>query len=1072
MVDSITSPKRRRTDGGPATADAVAQSDLALQVFRRNRQNRWMASTVIQPAAAGNSARETNATAAAPNGIASNGVRPGGSAQGMNVQGSSTKESNQEAARWESVLTAAVAADGRSAPVVDVAFPYVAPPITAGATAQIGRKSLEPQAGTATARQGLPSPAPSEGDSIQSPLPIDGSMPAPTAAPRRGPERPRNEFATALRRSGSPTVRQILPADPARNGQSQNNAHSRRVSSGSGPAVRNPSRLQTQTNAPSPLQSAQSHPFRPGAPSPALTGRPTIIQRPSNANAHYATGGQPPVFVPLITQYPLEAKKHFVQLFNVPALLGIVDFRSHQLALADPDGTLYRSDQGRLNLLKQAVEQQDSFYVVLSQLYCLRTTSPSSLPQAVSQMIVREDSWKQLEALLCPNESLLPSNVAWFAAFPSPIMTIYSSEHPAFKSAYETQVRAVAECLIKLPQQWQAMTEESIAREAPPLAQDMAERLSLHSPILQNTVFRAIARFYFARAELSNSEDGIETLMRLHHLDQTQYAQGIRRTAVQKSNAYLAYRLLFSTWKRYDAWAKRHIERQNDPNYQFRDQPLIPFQIPAESLAAFGLQVPPSQNMPPSQTLSGQNMVPGQPQQYHPQQQHGHPVQQREASTSVQSVNLTLPQQSHAIQHNTPALAQQQQVLPRPAMQGGPAHTTQPQQSAKLPLPRLSRLLPSATDPARPQPTHPDSVRSALHQAHLRDPILIAAKVGEKTPKLYRQVDHVCLTPTRIHRHRPTQLLTFKVDDDPATTVPKQTPGGVGTLSREMITETTKQYRLRCGRIDTDTGFPTLSSWLETDNIWPDTVWFNLNGVPLDARKKLQHGRYLPIDLTHLVRLGSNELQITVNRTSKDTTPFDYAVAVERVGVSSHETLLSKIPTIPESESLASLKQSLSGPTPTPTTTDAPADDDDIQLISNSLTIKLLDPFSGTRIFTTPVRGALCLHRDPFDLDIYLSTREPRNRSPETPSAVDTWRCPICRRDARPEMLVVDGFLVGVRRDLEARGVAGGCRAIVVDAQGEWRVKAEEMKGVRSGSLEREERGKDGKGPVEVIELD
>ncbi|KAK1072235.1 hypothetical protein LTR74_002809 [Friedmanniomyces endolithicus] len=1052
MVDSITSTKRRRTDSGLATAEAVAHSDLALQVFRRNRQNRWMASTVIQPAAVSGSALQTNATAAALNGVASGNARLGGFAQATtgSVQGMSTNESDQEAALWASMLTAAVAADGRSAPTVDYESPNIAQPITAGATAQTSRKSLEAQAGTATARQGLPSPEPSEGDSIQSPLRIDGSMPAPTAAPRRGPERPRNDPITALSRSGSPTVRQILSADPAREGPSHNSAHSRCVSSGSGPAVRNASRLQTQANAPSPLQTTQSHNLTPGAPLPALSGRPTILQHLSNANAHYATAGQPPVFVPPTLHSPLAAKKHFVQLFNIPALLEQIDFRLHQLALADPDGTMYRSDQGRLNLLKQAIELQDSFYVVLSQLFCLRTTSSSSLPQAVSPMVVRENSWKQLEALLCPNESLLASNVAWFAAFPSPIMTIYSSEHPAYKSAYETQVRAVAESLIKLPQQWQTMTEESITREAPPLVQDMMERLSLHSPILQNTVFRAIARFYFARAELSNSEDGIETLMRLHQLDQAQYAQGTRRSPKQKSNAYLAYRLLFSTWRRYDALAKRHTERQNDPSYQFRGQPLLPFQIPAESLAVFGLQVLPSQNTPPSQAPSGRDMAPGQaqPQQHqqYQQQQHAHPVQQRQVSMGVQPANPTMPQQSHITQQNASAFAQQQVWL-RPAMPGGPAHITQPQPSANLPLPRLSRLLPSAMDPARPQPTHPDSTRSALHQAHLRDPILIAAKVGEETPKLYRQVDY--------------------------------TPGGTGTLPREMITESTKQYRLRCGRIDIDAGFPTLSSWLETDNIWPDTVWFNFNGVPLDPRKKLQHGRYLPIDLTYLVRTGSNELKITVNRTSKDTTPFDYAVAVERVGISSHETLVSKIRTISEEDSLASLKQSLSRPTPLGTS-DAAAttDDDDIVLISNSLTIKLLDPFSGTRIFDTPVRGALCLHRDPFDLEVYLSTREPRNRSPETPSAVDTWRCPICRKDARPEMLVVDGFLVGVRKELEGRGavegrgVVEGCRAIVVDAEGEWRIKAEERKGVRSGSLEREERVLAGKGRVEVIELD
>ncbi|TKA60904.1 hypothetical protein B0A55_12794 [Friedmanniomyces simplex] len=764
----------------------------------------------------------------------------------------------------------------------------------------------------------------------------------------------------------------------------------------------------------------------------------------------------------------------------MPALLEQIEARLHQLALADSDGTKYRGDQGRLNLLKEAVRLQDSFYMVLSQLFCLRTTSPSSLPQAVSHVVISEVSWRQLEALLCSNESLLAPNVAWFAEFPSPIMNIYSSEHPGFKAAYEAQVRAVADYLIKLPQQWHAMTEASIIRQAPPLTEDMVEQLSLHSPILQNTAFRAIARMYFAAVHLSNMEDGIQALVQLHRADQTQYAQGMRRSVAQKNNAYLAYRLLFNRWKQHDEWAKRHAERQHDPTYEFRGQPLIPFQIPLESLAAFGLQVLSSRNTPISQAQ------PQEQQQHQQPHAHAHPVRQRQGSISEQPPNPLPPQQLSMAQQSAHALASGQAWFRNAAHgsplqvphttattpQGGTARTPQPRSSLNPPIPQTTRLLPGANDGARPQPTHPDSTRSALHQAHLRDPTLVAAKVGAEIPKLYRQVETVCLSPTRIHEKRPTQLLTFELGDDCVATLPKQAVDDSGAPPRETLTEASREYRLRCCKIDLKMSFPNLSSWVEADNIWPDTVYFDFNGEPLDPRRKLQHGRYLPVDLTHLVQPGSNELKVTVNRTTTDMTPFDYAVAVEMVGAISHETLVSTLRTIPAKESLASMQQSLNGPSASDSNDE---DDDDVKMISNSLTIKLFDPFSGNKIFDTPVRGELCLHRDPFDLDVFLSTREPRGHGAETPSAVDTWRCPICRKDVRPNILVQDGFLMEVRRELEAKGLLGTSRAIVVSADGTWRVKEEERKGVRSASLERAERArvvKVAKPPPVVIELD
>jgi hypothetical protein len=57
----------------------------------------------------------------------------------------------------------------------------------------------------------------------------------------------------------------------------------------------------------------------------------------------------------------------------------------------------------------------------------------------------------------------------------------------------------------------------------------------------------------------------------------------------------------------------------------------------------------------------------------------------------------------------------------------------------------------------------------------------------------------------------------------------------------------------------------------------------------------------------------------------------------------------------------------------------------------------------------------------------------------------------------RPQTLLVDGFLVEVRKELERKGMLT-TRAIVVEGDGRWTAKEEEKSGVRSESPERDER--------------
>jgi hypothetical protein len=95
-------------------------------------------------------------------------------------------------------------------------------------------------------------------------------------------------------------------------------------------------------------------------------------------------------------------------------------------------------------------------------------------------------------------------------------------------------------------------------------------------------------------------------------------------------------------------------------------------------------------------------------------------------------------------------------------------------------------------------------------------------------------------------------------------------------------------------------------------------------------------------------------------------------------------------------------------------------DNDDAEV--SSLTISLLDPFLADRIWDIPVRGTDCRHTECFDLEIFLSQCKPREE-PGYPSMPDCWRCPICRGDARPQKLMIDGFLSHIRGELAHRSL-------------------------------------------------
>ncbi|KAK4555766.1 hypothetical protein LTR86_006986 [Recurvomyces mirabilis] len=1040
------SPKRRRTEMAPATNESIAQANAMMRAMTGNKQNRWMMGESVLTGGQPWTGREGHSTLG---GGGEGGSGAAAASGGPGIGGQQTSN----AVGQDGEAAGSMAAPDVGSTLVEYESPYDTSTSAqaASTTIQTGRKSLDPRSRTPAGGQGLPSPAPSEENNVNSPLISNVSVATSAhtqSQPRRGPGRPRKDVIQTPAATISPTTAQARPmwAAPARRVTSTSASLQGRspgvqlqANAPSGPVPRRSPSTQLQVNAPSPLQRQQSSTLMHSIPSNASPRMvSTRYGQQSPQLPVFVPPGQSTSFLPNPAAVPTQT---FAQYFDVNMLCQAIATQIQRLHNLDPSGANTRNDVARLTLLRDAVVQNDSFYLVLSQLFCLNSKpgGQKELPQSIRG--VGRESWRRLGSLLCDNNSLVPPSINWFAEFPVPVMDVYSTQLEGFRAAYEIQVAHVCTFLSELPKEWDKLVNASIKRLAPPLVQDMAGSLSLYSPILQTTAFRAIARTFWSQSKSPQQESGIETLVSLHQQDQARY-----------------YRGLFWSPENKQAATSAPASGAGMPHYH----------IPSDVLQIFGMQ--------PAFAATYPNPNPAPPA----------PADRRQPSGSVNAPSLFSfsPQQQQFLMDQNVAALQNQQAWLSNASSGGRTRQSQsgptPVLPSQLPAPPLQHnprcVLPRFNDCPRAQPTHPDSAKSALHQAHLSSPILSAADVVGVKPKLYRYVEDCALGPEHLDKDMPMQAFTFNLRDDCVDRLPHTISGGTNRQRpTQSLLESSKQYRLRCCQIDMKTGFPTLSSWTEADNTWPENVMFDLNGTPLETRRKLQHGRYLPIDVSHLIHPGTNTLTVVNIRLAIDTSDFNYALGIEVVGVTSHESLVSNVKMLSAEESLKAIKLSLSAPPDT-------ADDDELMISSSTLTLKLFDPISGSQIFARPVRGENCRHRDPFDLEIFLSqTQTPKNSASGAPSTVDTWRCPICRKDVRPQTLIEDGFLVEVRGVLEKEGRLG-TRAIVVETDGRWRVKAEEKTGVRSRSLEREEgvgvgvgvveRAKLKKADVVVIELD
>ncbi|KGO68770.1 Zinc finger, MIZ-type [Penicillium expansum] len=330
-----------------------------------------------------------------------------------------------------------------------------------------------------------------------------------------------------------------------------------------------------------------------------------------------------------------------------------------------------------------------------------------------------------------------------------------------------------------------------------------------------------------------------------------------------------------------------------------------------------------------------------------------------------------------------------------------------------------------------PMMVNPNPTRLGLHLVDIRDPMKKLVKLdpdgNEIETDLFTYLNTFIVQPTVVDIDQPIYTWNFSFTHDERQKFPHIVRGKESQYSVWTFRPGCRTIRLRCIRLPGSPNTVTEKTWSTTSTFWPSVFYITVNGKELYVRRKVHNGKDLPLDITEYLKEGENCIRLDLILGQDECKTSKFVFGVEVMEVAEFDQVLTLIKSVSAADSRAAIKKRLSPIT----------DDDDLAVVTDNLTIDLVDPFMA-RIFDVPVRSRHCSHHECFDRDTFIRTR--RSVSGQTPM-VDNWRCPICKGDARPQSLVVDHFLADVHAELARTNRLDGIRAIQIKVDETWTPK-------------------------------
>ncbi|GAB1197028.1 hypothetical protein APSETT444_006309 [Aspergillus pseudonomiae] len=674
-------------------------------------------------------------------------------------------------------------------------------------------------------------------------------------------------------------------------------------------------------------------------------------------------------------------------------------------------------EQPRTQLLYQACAERDPLFLAIHQVYCLHSLAPQEFLQLPGYTVLQECGLDVIRRLLVENNRVSAGFLRWSTQFPAPLVGLMQ------RSRYRQVVEQAGQCLRLLAERWPMYVKDVRKREFPPLVDELVKNFEITSGALAYTIFLSTCRTLPG----SRSEEHLKAVW---ELDLRYYQQRCASPRpVSNAQLYEEHQKVIQAYRSVSVPTGTHqpgphptlshgstsVGSERDPMVHSVARPTstggpqvsdpMSRATGAPAQAAVLPMVYPSQIAHP---LPGGRIPPMQLAVQAPRQVATRPpqleVRNNEVGPSMQPMNLR-----HQTQPPQSPVSQQR---PHP----------HPPPTLLLPLPGSHPL-----NTIPPQP-----LRDALHQAHLREPhnyLLSRGPAGEKEMELYQYLSSFAVPPTPLGREQCAFHWRFTLSKDNLDQFPKSHSAGIGQRSFRFYSSGNRVYRLRCIKMPSVANEVAESMWSVAESVWPSVFYVHVNGVELFVRRRVHNGKDLPLDITdHLIE-GDNMISLHFIRSPTEANDMLYAMAVEVLEISDLVRAFSLAQALSPSECREQICQRVS----------SSLQDDEVSVVSDHLSINLVDPFTA-RIFSRPVRGRSCKHQDCFDHLTWIQTRASTSGKR---SLKNDWKCPICGQDARPQQLVIDGYLQEVRAELARINLLEGAKAILIKADGSWELKSE-----------------------------
>ncbi|KAG5289750.1 MIZ zinc finger protein [Histoplasma ohiense] len=709
-------------------------------------------------------------------------------------------------------------------------------------------------------------------------------------------------------------------------------------------------------------------------------------------------------------------------------------------------------EKSRIHLLRNACEKGDLFYIALHQVYCLQTTCPSSLDPSKFgsyQMAGLE----LVSRILIRNECLSKPFVEACARFPTLI-----GEFLRYCSIYSSVLDQVIRFLEAMARSWLQFETSITSRGYPPLIDEMIDILGLTTPTFQYVIFTSCCRRLtgatddvpvklFTAMFRKNEEYYQQRRLRMHS------ANPIPLSQVQAENEFLRQQYLriseqhvlpkrvlhgaiIHQWPLENTGANFRITDTGGPQVQTQDP------------------VTQEQQQPPIRRSYHQDPSPYPPLASHPTQYSLQPNRQYASMPVPNRAQMTVPSYTRAHPAPPAGWSMTAQPLPNQVPPNSTRFVLSHNMNTQLrndvfvhPSAQLSQTQPTAAQPLYPktntlllpppgilpmESANPNPLIDGLHQAYLKEQIVaLHDKEGSNGPtSLFPYLHSFALFPIQLQA--PIRKLQFTIPPEEFQKFPfrRKTVSKNGSPVWGVL-DGCRTYQIRCTK--TNSPIPKLSEhqWAVSDTAWPTAIYIHVNGMEHFVRRKMHFGRDIPLNVTSSLKEGLNEISIAILWGSPEyNSKSSYAVALEILEYASLNRVRSLIQHQKSATSLDQIKHRLTG---------LNADDDDISVVDDHITIDLVDPFMA-RVFDTPARSKFCPHMECFDIETFLMTR--LSKASKGYGMAEDWKCPICGNDARPQSLIIDDFLVTVRRTLD-EGKQLDAKAILVRPDGSWEPKTE-----------------------------